>query len=133
MPSGENSRNIQNLKPVKNTEEAKERGRLGGIAAGKTRQKRKQLKELAKAILDNGIQDDSQIEKIREQLPDLNKQDVTWGLALLLKQFEKAKDGDPKAFELLRDTSGQKPVDQQQIDFGNTDRIEIKIDGEDIE
>jgi len=133
MSKGENSKSYQNLKPVKNTEEAKERGRLGGIAAGKARQKRKQLKELAKAILDNGIQDESQIERIREQLPDLNKQDVTWGLALLLKQFEKAKDGDPKAFELLRDTSGQKPVDQQQIDFGNSDRIEIKIDGEDVE
>lgn len=133
MPSGENSRNIQNLKPCRTTEEARERGRKGGKAAGMIRQKRKQLKELAKAILDNGIQDDSQIEKIREQLPDLNKQDVTWGLALLLKQFEKAKDGDPKAFELLRDTSGQKPVEQQQIDFGNTDRIEIKIDGEDVE
>lgn len=133
MPSGENSRNIQNLKPCRTTEEARERGRKGAAVANALRQKRKQLKELAKAILDNGIQDDSQIEKIREQLPDLNKQDVTWGLALLLKQFEKAKDGDPKAFELLRDTSGQKPIDQQQIDFGNTDRIEIKIDGEDIE
>jgi hypothetical protein len=127
------NKNIKNLKPVKNTEEAKERGRLGGIAAGKARQKRKQLKELAKAILDNGIQDDSQIERIREQLPDLNKQDVTWGLALLLKQFEKAKDGDPKAFELLRDTSGQKPVEQQEIGFANTDRIEVRIDGDSVE
>ena len=128
--------NEENLKPFtsdQSREEAKKNGRKGGIASGVAKAKRKQLKELAKAILDNGIQDDSQIERIREQLPDLNKQDVTWGLALLLKQFEKAKDGDPKAFELLRDTSGQKPVDQQQIDFGNSDRIEIKIDGEDVE
>lgn len=133
MPIGENPNSLKNLKPATNSEEAKERGRLGGIAAQKARKKRKQLKELARAILDNGLQDERQIDAIRKQLPDLNKQDVTWGLALLLKQFEKAKDGDPKAFELLRDTSGQKPIDQQQIDFGNTDRIEIKIDGEDVE
>ena len=133
MPSGENSRNIQNLKPCRTTEEARERGRKGAIAAQKTRKKRKQLKELALAILNNGIQDDAQIEKIREQLPELNRQDVTWGLALLLKQFEKAKDGDPKAFEILRDSSGQKPVEQQEIGFSNTDRIEVRIDGDEIE
>lgn len=133
MPYGENPNSKKNLKPVTNTEEAKERGRLGGIASQKTRKKRKQLKELALAILNNGIQDDAQIERIREQLPELNRQDVTWGLALLLKQFEKAKDGDPKAFEILRDSSGQKPVEQQEIGFSNTDRIEVRIDGDEIE
>lgn len=133
MPIGENPNSKKNLKPVTNTEEAKERGRLGGLASQKTRKKRKQLKELALAILNNGIQDDAQIERIREQLPELNRQDVTWGLALLLKQFEKAKDGDPKAFELLRDSSGQKPVEQQEIGFSNTDRIEVRIDGDEIE
>lgn len=127
-----NPKSLKNLKPARTTEEAQERGRKGGNATRAIRQKRKQLKELAKAILDNGIQDERQIEAIRQQLPDLNKQDVTWGLVMLLKQFEKAKDGDAKAFELLRDTSGQKPVDQQEVAFGNGN-IEIKIDGEDVE
>lgn len=32
--------------------------------------------------------------------------------AIAMKQFEKALKGDTKAFEVLRDTAGQKPVDK---------------------
>lgn len=133
MPSGDNEKSKQYLNPVKTSEEAKKRGRNGGIASGVARRKKKELKALAKTILNNNIRDFAQVARIQEELPDLEQQDITWGLVLLLKQFEKAKDGDPKAFEILRDTSGQKPVDQQEIDFTNKDRIEIKIDGDDVE
>ena len=133
MPSGDNEKSKQYLNPVKTSEEAKKRGRNGGIASGVARRKKKELKALAKTILNNNIRDFAQVARIQEELPDLEQQDITWGLVLLLKQFEKAKDGDPKAFEILRDTSGQKPVDQQEIDFTNKDKIEIKIDGDDVE
>lgn len=33
---------IENLKPVQSTEEARERGRNGGIASGRSRRKKKQ-------------------------------------------------------------------------------------------
>lgn len=127
--------NEKNLKPFskENREEAVKNARKAGIASGIAKRKKKQLKELASVILENNIQDKIQIERIRQELPYLEDNDVTWGLVLLLKQFEKAKDGDPKAFEILRDTSGQKPVDQQEIDFTNKDKIEIKIDGDDVE
>ena len=36
---------IENLKPIKSEEEAREKGRKGGIASGKARAERKALKE----------------------------------------------------------------------------------------
>lgn len=48
--------NEQNLKPARSTEEARERGRKGGIASGKARRERKTLKEYVIAALDGEIE-----------------------------------------------------------------------------
>ena len=85
--------NEQNLKPVSSTKEARERGRRGGLASGEARRKRKTLKEELLLMLAEG---DTQ-------------QSVT--LALI----EKAMSGDTKAFEVIRDTIGEKPVDKVMI------------------
>jgi len=39
-------------------------------------------------------------------------QELTGAEAIALKQMEKALKGDTKAFEVVRDTSGQKPVEK---------------------
>ena len=85
--------NEQNLKPVTSKKEARERGRKGGLASGEARRKRKTLKEELLLMLADG---DTQ-------------QSVT--LALI----EKAMGGDTKAFEVIRDTIGEKPVDKVMI------------------
>jgi hypothetical protein len=36
--------------------------------------------------------------------------------AIAIKQFEKALKGDTRAFEIVRDTAGQKPVEKIQVD-----------------
>lgn len=82
--------NESNLKPVKTKEEARERGRAGGIASGKARRERKTLKEELLLLLSKG---DTQ-EKI--------------SLALL----QKAMNGDTKAFEVIRDSIGEKPIEK---------------------
>ena len=41
-----------------------------------------------------------------------NGQELTGAEAIALKQMEKALKGDTKAFEVVRDTSGQKPVEK---------------------
>lgn len=38
--------------------------------------------------------------------------ELTGAELIALKQFEKAKEGDTKAFEVVRDTVGQKPSDK---------------------
>ena len=83
----------ENLRPVSSKEEARERGRKGGLASGEARRKRKTLKEELLLMLAEGE----------------TQQSVT--LALI----EKAMSGDTKAFEVIRDTIGEKPVDKVMI------------------
>lgn len=85
--------NEQNLKPVSSKKEARERGRKGGLASVEARRKRKTLKEELLLMLSEGE----------------TQQSVT--LALI----EKAMSGDTKAFEVIRDTIGEKPVDKVMI------------------
>ena len=82
-----------NLRPVSSKDEARERGRKGGLASGEARRKRKTLKEELLLMLSEGE----------------TQQSVT--LALI----EKATSGDTKAFEVIRDTIGEKPVDKVMI------------------
>lgn len=85
--------NEQNLKPVSSKKEARERGRKGGLASVEARRKRKTLKEELLLMLSDGE----------------TQQSVT--LALI----EKAMSGDTKAFEVIRDTIGEKPIDKVMI------------------
>ena len=84
--------NEQNLIPnsERTPSELREMARNGGLASGEARRKRKTLKEELLLMLSEGE----------------TQQSVT--LALI----EKAMSGDTKAFEVIRDTIGEKPVDK---------------------
>ena len=84
--------NNQNLKPVRTTSEAREKGRNGGIASGKARAIAKTFKE----TINDQLSDD-----------DLKK--------IIKKIISEAQRGNMKAVELLRDTRGEKPVDKQEV------------------
>lgn len=90
--------NIENLKPVQSKEEARERGRKGGIASGEARRERATLREQLLALLSKG--------NFQEEIT----------LAIL----EKAKNGDTKAFEIIRDTIGEKPVEKLEAEVKET-------------
>ncbi len=81
--------NESNLR-VPTSEEAREIGRKGGIASGKARRERKTLREELLLLLEKG---DTQ-EKIS------------------LAMIKEALDGNTKAFEVIRDTIGEKPIDK---------------------
>ena len=81
---------IENLKPIKSEEEAREKGRKGGIASGKARAERKALKEELLLLLSEG---------------DTQKK-------ISLSLIQQALDGNTKAFEVIRDTIGEKPVEK---------------------
>lgn len=114
-------------------EEAKEMSKKGGINSGIARRKKKRLKELCNVILDNKIIEEKAINSLKEKFPELEFEDITYGLVLLLKQYEKAKAGDSKAFELLRDTSGQKPIEQAIVAFDENNELIIDLGEEDEE
>ena len=89
--------NEQNLKPVKSKKEARERGRKGGLASGEARRKRKTLKEELLLMLSEGdIQEKISIALINEAINGNNAGSVT------------------KAFEVIRDTIGERPVEKVQ-------------------
>ena len=92
-----------NLIPIRTEEEAREKGRKGGIASGESRRKRKTLKEELLLMLED---------------PEIQK-----GVTAAL--MRNALDGDNKAFEIIRDTIGEKPKDILDI---NSNDIRIKID-----
>lgn len=88
--------NSKNLKPVRTKSEAREKGKKGGIKSGEKRRERKALKEELLLLLSTG---------------DTQKK-------LSVALIDKAMCGDVKAFEVIRDTIGEKPTDKQEITGG---------------
>lgn len=99
---------IDNLR-TPTTEQAREIGRKGGLASAKARAERKQLKELLELALSqpSGIEDGED-----------NYTAITAALV------NKAIQGDTKAYEVIRDTLGQKPVEQAQMDLTATIEVD---------
>lgn len=89
--------NEKNLK-VLTSEEARRNGRKGGIKSGKIRREKKLLKELLEDVLFAPTK--------------------TGNLAIDITNalVKKAKKGNVKAYELIRDTLGQKPVENLKIE-----------------
>lgn len=108
---------IENLRPCKTTEEAKERGRIGGINSAKRKKEKKKLKEIAEMLLDMKAPDNV-LEKFQELYPDLDVEKMTNRLAIMQRLILNALAGDNKAFELLRDQIGEKP--KEVVEATNT-------------
>ena len=91
--------NEQNLIPnsERTPSELREMARNGGLASGEARRKRKTLKEELLLILSDGdIQEKISLELINEAINGNNAGSVT------------------KAFEVIRDTIGERPVEKVQ-------------------
>lgn len=82
----------KNLIPAnkRSKDEARKLGQKGGKKSGEVRRMRKTLKEQLLLLLKEG--------------------DIQENLCLAL--IEKALDGDTKAFQIIRDTIGEKPIEQ---------------------
>jgi hypothetical protein len=94
--------NKQNLKPL-STKKAREIGAKGGKASVEARRKKKDLREALEILLDKEYTD----KKTGETMQGIEV--VTAAL------FKEAAKGNVKAFETLRDTVGQKPVEKVMI------------------
>lgn len=83
--------NTENLKSVRTVEEARELGRKGGIKSGEVRREKKLLRSLLEEAL------------LKETKTGNNAVDITNAI------IKKAKKGNVKAYEVIRDTIGEKP------------------------
>ena len=88
----EKNKGYDNLIPgsERTKEEVQENGRKGGIKSGEVRRQRKQLKEDLIALL----------------------QTDEWQERISLAILKKAASGDVKAYEVIRDTIGEKPKEE---------------------
>lgn len=82
--------------------QAVESGRKGGIASGASRQAKKSLREAMQVLMD-------------ADLTGKDGKTMTGTEAMAAKAFQAALKGDWKAWELVRDTAGQKPVDKIMV------------------
>jgi hypothetical protein len=95
--------NSENLKPFEFTsnqsrDEARKNGTIGGRKSGEARRHKKFLREIFESILDIEI--------------DYGDKIITNKEAMALGVLRKAMEGDLRAFELIRDTVGEEPVDR---------------------
>jgi len=104
----------ENLIPL--TERTKEEQReirvKGGKASGEARRKKKELKELLELALSQPC----------EENPDIDN----W-TAVTIALMKKVKSGDTKAYEVMRDTIGQKPTDKIETEMKGDISINISV------
>lgn len=99
----------ENLQPVRSKEEARERGRAGGIKSGQVRKARKTLKEELLALLSTKIDGKTMQEKMS------------------LAMIREAMVGNTKAFTAIRDTIGESPKNEIELSQDKPFEVNISI------
>ena len=104
--------NNENLKPqnTRTKSEQREIAKKGAIASVISRQQKKELKDALLTLLEMDI------------IVDGEK--MSGSKAIALKLFQRAMQGNCRAFELIRDTIGQKPVEKIIVSEINPEVIE---------
>lgn len=102
--------NEQNLRR-RSPEEARELGRMGGLASGAARANKAKLRADLEDLLKS---------------PNPEGQGETIQTAVCVALIERAIRGDTKAFEIIRDTIGEKPADNIMCDFSVLDAASIE-------
>ena len=100
----------------------KECSSRGGKASGEAKRRKKLMKEnleiLCQLSLKSGRATD--IESIKNFV-ELKGKNITVEQAMLLAQIKKALNGDSTAMTFIRDTMGQKPVDEKKVETNSTE------------
>lgn len=103
----------------RSTEEVRAIASKGGKNSVESRRRKKLLKECFEVLLDKDFKTkDGKI--------------ATGAETLALTVFQKAQRGDLKAFELVRDTAGEKPIDKvmlAEVDQKTIDEVEAMVLG----
>ena len=97
--------NEENLVPVRSEEEAREKGRKGGIASGKVRRQRKTLAQIGDMI--GGLDIKSPKNRAILKQAGIEDEDMINDVGMMFRLNLKAQAGDPKAIELLSKLRGQ--------------------------
>ena len=95
----------KDLKPIRTTEEAKRRGRNGGIKSGEVRRAKKTMRETARALLSMEVVGD-QNQKNLEAF-GIDKNDRNYQTAIVVRLLQKALvEGDTSSIRLIGELTG---------------------------
>ena len=92
-------------------EEVRELNAKGGRKSGETRRKQRDMREIAKAILEHAM-NEAQIDEVLGSSKDLLDGDKSVMAVLTARMVQEAGKGSYKHYETLRDTAGFKPKDE---------------------
>ena len=112
-----NDQNLIKPKRDQTAEQRKAAASKAGKAAAKKRREKKQMQEIAKIVLHMPFEGtDAQLDDLEglsfEDYPDRK---LTVSEISILKVAKKAMRGDIAAIQFLRDTAGEKPVEQLEV------------------
>jgi hypothetical protein len=112
--------NTDNLQPVQSESEAREKGRKGGVASGKSRRRKRQFRDELEMLL-------PLTDKGKDGQPIINpltgrKQTVQQSITMQL--LLKARKGDVKAAKLILDTLGELVIKEEHKHEGE---VTIKL------
>ena len=104
---------IDNLIPFnqRTEEQQREIAKMGGKASGEARKKKRDMREVAKAILEHAM-NEAQIDEVLGSSKDLLDGDKSVMAVLTARMVQEAGKGSYKHYETLRDTAGFKPKDE---------------------
>ena len=96
--------NEQNLIPFteRSESEVRELNSKGGVNSGEARRRKRDIRLALEALLE-------------KEITDRHGNVMSTAEAIAIKQIEKALKGDTKAFEVVRDSAGQKPSDKLDV------------------
>lgn len=127
---GDNMNN-NNLVPF-NVNNASENGRKGGLASVKAKKERKTMRECLTTLLELKASEEN-VDLIKKTL-DIKEietsEEITNQLIISLALLNKAMNGDIKAYEIIRDTIGEKPTDKLQHNGTEDIIINVKTVGD---
>lgn len=108
-------------RPWRTSEQAREAGKKGGRRSAQVKAERKTLREELLALLDEKLTDKSTGKKVG------TRQAIS---AAMVKQ---ALSGNTKAYEIIRDTIGEKPVENVTIKARGFEALDAAFEGIDAE
>ena len=106
--------NEENLTPFNKmtVKQQREIAKKGGIASQKKRKERKLIKDQISLLLSLPLKDEKTKAKFKSL--GIDSEDIDNQMAMVIAMWQKALKGDVNAFNTIRDTIGEKPVEQIQ-------------------
>lgn len=108
--------------------EAVENGRKGGKKSAMVKREKKAMKETLEALLSLPMKSGKSVDvEAVKNFAALKGKNITVQEAMAIAMLQKAMKGNVKAAEWIRDTAGQKPVDNMNMNMN----LPVFFEGED--